>query len=132
MASTESAKSVSMLAGSDLRTDLFKVVRITAANTVDLVTDPIQTAIGLVGEAVNIGETVPVVLLSGRIKVLAGAAISVGELLIADATSRVVGIADIDTLGVNEMAIGVALEDAAAAGDVIEMLGMPITSAASA
>lgn len=132
MASTESAKSVSMLAGSDLTGDLYKVVRITADNTADLATTAIQTSVGIVGEEVTIGRVFPVVLLSGRVKVLAGAAITVGELLIVDATSRVLGVADIDTLGVNEMAIGVALQAAGAAGEIIEMLGMPITSAASA
>lgn len=128
MSSSESVRAVSLIAGSDFTGDLNKVVQISAANTVDLATAATQTAIGIVGEEVTLGVVTPVVLLQGRVKVLAGGTITVGQLLQVDATSRVVGVADINALGLNTMAIGVALT-AGVVGDVIECFGMPISSA---
>lgn len=128
MAGSESNRQLSLIAGSDFTGDLHKVVEVTAANTVDVVGATTDVVVGTIAEEVLIGVAVPITLLQGRVKVRAGAAITVGHLIVPAADGEVTGVASLAAIPVDSMAIGVALEAAGAAGDIIEMLAMPIAS----
>jgi hypothetical protein len=128
MASFESAESISLLAGSDFTGDLYKVAEISAANTADVANATTDVVAGIIGEEVTSGKVFPLVLLKGRVKVRAGAAITVGQLIVPAADGEVTGVADLTAIPVDSMAIGIALTAAAAAGDIFEMLAMPIAA----
>ena len=137
MASFEAAKAVNLIAGEDLRGDLHEVLKIEDDANVGKVikaTGLTDTIVGILGEeprtdATTDGETVPVVLLEGIVKVKAGATITAGQLVTVDAGTpgRVAGVADQAALVADGMAIGIALESAVD-GDIFEMLAMPLTS----
>ena len=138
MSSTENTKSVNLIAGEDLRGDLYealtiendggvgKVIKATATN---------QVIVGVLGEeprsdATTDGENVPVVLLQGVILCKAGAAITASDLVILDATAGRVasGGANVGALAADVFCIGTALESAVD-GDVFRVLAQPISSA---
>ena len=138
--SYESTKAVNMIAGEDLRGDVFEILQIENDGGVGKVikaTAVTQTVIGVLGEeprsdATTDGETVPVVLLQGIVMMKAGAAITAGQLIVPDVTAgRVAGVANVGALAVDSMAIGVALESAAD-GDIFRVLAMPIAAPHSA
>lgn len=142
MASTQNVKTVNLIAGEDLRdafgsilyveddSDVGKVIKTTAVT---------QSPVGVLAEnpnpdATTDGLTVPVALFGGGgvFKVLAGGAVTAGELLVADTTAgRVIGVADQDTLAANATAIGIALESAVD-GDIFEMVAQVMTSSVGA
>ena len=128
MASFESGKSISVIAGSDFTGDIYKLAEISAANTVDVVNATTDHVAGVIGEEVLAGETCPLVLLQGRVKVTAGAAISVGDILVPTAAGLVTGVASRAAIPVDSMGVGIALQAAVASGDIIEMLAMPIAA----
>ena len=122
MAVKEANRQISFLAGSDFTGDLHKLCEISAANTVDVVNATTDHPVGVIAEEVLAGVEVPVTMLEGRVKVLAGAAITVGQLLVPDAAGAVTGVADLASIPVDSMAVGVAITAAAGAGEIIEML----------
>lgn len=135
----ENAKAINMIAGEDLRGDLYealtiendggkgKVIKATAVN---------QVIVGVLGEEPRTdkttdGENVPVVLLDGIIKVKAGGNVTAGNLAKIDtgAPGRVVNAgATIAALAADEFACGIFL-DSGADGDIVRLLAMPLTSA---
>jgi len=134
--SYESTMAVNMIAGEDLRGDVFEILQIENDGGVGKVikaTAVTNTVIGVLGEeprsdATTDGETVPVVLLQGKVMMKAGAAITAGQLIVPDVTAgRVAGVANVGALAVDSMAIGIALESAAD-GDIFEVLAMPIAA----
>lgn len=136
MASAQSTRAVSMIAGEDLRGDLFELLQVendAGVGKVIKTTAVTNTPIGVLGEnpdaeATTDGETVPVVLLQGIVKVKAGGAVTAGNLLVPDVTpGRVIGVAGVGGLAIDSMAIGVALESAVD-GDVFSMLAMSIAA----
>lgn len=134
--SYESTKAVNLIAGEDLRGDVFetltlendagvaKVIKTTAATDV---------IIGVLAEeprkdATTDGETVPVVLVGagGRVMMKAAGAITAGQIIVPSTTAgAVAGVANIAALVANQMGVGYALETAAA-GDIFEVLVMPV------
>lgn len=139
MASYQNVKAVNLIAGEDLRSDVYEVLQMENDGGVAKVikaTAVTDTIVGILAEnpdpdASTDGKAVPVVLLAagGVAKVKAGAAITAGQLVVADATAgRVAGVNDIAALVANSMAIGVALQSAAD-GDIFEVLLQPMTSA---
>ena len=76
----------------------------------------------------------PVAIIGGGgiLKIKAGGAITAGQLVVPSATAgRVDGVADIGSLADDQMAIGVALEDAAD-GDIFSVLAQTIAAPHSA
>lgn len=140
MSATQAVKTVNLIAGEDLRngfgllvtvendSDVGKVIKTTA------VTD---TPVGIIAENPRSdistdGYGVPVVLLQGVVKMVAGAAITAGQLIVPDTTAgRVAGVTGVGALTVDSMAVGVALESAAD-GEFVEVLAMPIAAPHSA
>ncbi len=140
MASVQATKAVNMIAGEDLRGDVFEILQIEDDSNVGKVikaTAVANTVIGILAEdpdgtATTDGETVPVVLLQGIVKVKAGATITAGQLIVPDTTAgRVAGVANAAALAADSMAIGVALQSAVD-GDIFEMLAMSIAAPHSA
>lgn len=136
MASAQSTRAVSMIAGEDLRGDLFELLQVendAGVGKVIKTTAVTNTPIGVLGEnpdaaATTDGETVPVVMLQGIVKVKAGGAVTAGNLLVPDVTpGRVIGVAGVGALAIDSMAIGVALASAVD-GDVFSMLAMSIAA----
>ena len=135
MALYESAKAVNVIAGEDLRGDLYEVLQIENDGGVGKAikaTAVGDTIVGVLGEDPNSGITtdglaVPVVLLKGVIKVKSGGTVTAGGLVIVDTGTpgRVVTVADAASLAEDSMAIGIALETVAD-GEIFSMLAMPI------
>ena len=133
MASSNASMGVPLIAGAAFTAaDFGKLVKISAARTVTLVSALTDTVAGVLAQApAASGESVTIAQLQGIIKVQAGATITVGHILIPATDGQVTGVATIDALGANIMGIGIALEGGAD-GEIIEALAMPLTSAASA
>lgn len=138
MASSQNTKAVNLIAGQDLRGELYALLQIENDSGVGKViktTGVTNSPIGILAEnprsdATTDGETVPVVLISagGVGKLRAGAAITAGQLIVPDSTAgRVAGVANVGALAADSMAIGVALESAAD-GDIFEVLLGPIAA----
>lgn len=136
MSSAQSTVAVNMIAGQDLRGDLYEILQVEDDSGVGKVikaTAVTQVVVGILGEeprtdATTDGESVPVVLLQGIVKVKAGGTVTAGDIVVPDVTAgRVIGVADIATLVADSFALGIALQTAAD-GDIFEMLALPMTS----
>lgn len=98
----------------------FTVVKLSADTGVVAAAAVSDFSLGVSGDiAAASGERCDVIM-SGIANVLAGAAITRGALLTVDSSGRVVTAAP--SAGVNNRIIGIALEAAGAANDVIRML----------
>ena len=136
MAVYESCTVVTMTAGGDLRSDIYKSLQLNSAGRVVLTDAVTDVIIGYLAEnprsdIVTTGIDVPVVIVGGggRMKARAAAAVTRGHLIVPSAVSgkegQVQGIANIAALVANQMAVGYALETAAE-DQVFEVLGMTI------
>jgi GNAT superfamily N-acetyltransferase len=98
----------------------YRIVRITSADNVEQAAAVSHTLIGVNSDlAIASGERVEV-MTHGIAYVEAGAAVAVGVFVSTDSQGR--GIAAAPAAGANQRVIGVALEAASAAGDVIRVL----------
>lgn len=103
----------------------YTIVKFSAAETVVAAAAVSDLLIGVSHDiAAASGERVDVAL-DGVAYVVAGAAVALGAQLTSDASGRAVTAAP--AAGTNNRVIGVALEAAAAAGDVIRVLLSPST-----
>ncbi len=136
MATYESARAVNLIAGEDLRSDVYEILKVEEDNGVGKVikaTGVTDTVVGVLGEnprtdVTTDGLTVPVVLLEGIVKLKSGGTVTAGGLVVPDTTAgRVVTVANVGALADNSMAIGVALETVAD-GEIFSMLAMPIAA----
>ena len=136
MAQHQAIKHVTLEAGEDLNDSQFEAVTINANGQVvkaDAVTEVIfgflvqNTGKTEVGDAV----TVAVVTGGGIAKAKASAAIVAGHLIIPTVTDgKVAGVANTAALAANQVAVGVALEAAAGANEIIPVLLQPIAKSA--
>ena len=134
MANYQSCKTVSLVAGEDLRGDLYEALTVNALGRAIKTTDATSHIVGALAEEPASGRdttglTVPVAVIGGGgiLKMKAGAAITAGQIVIPHATAgRVAGVNSIAALAATQMAIGVALE-AAADGDIFSVLAQTIT-----
>lgn len=103
-------------ASADLSAHQFKIVTIDGTPELALAG---ATELGFVLQdkpnAAGVGGTI---LLAGKGKVIIGAAVAAGDWLVADAAG--LAIPAVTATGVNDEIIGMALEDGAASGDLIE------------
>lgn len=98
----------------------FRAVKFSAADTVIQAAAASDASIGICSEVGPAsGERCDIVLI-GIANAEAGAAISGGALLTSDATGRVIAAAP--AAGANARVIGLALDAAVAAGDIIRVL----------
>lgn len=101
----------------------FRLVKFSAAETVVLAAAATDSIIGVCNEvAPAINERCDIVV-EGIAFVEAGAAVALGTPVTADASGR--GVTAAPAAGVNNRVIGLAMEAASAAGDVIRVLLSP-------
>ncbi len=101
----------------------YRLVRFSAADTVVQAAAATESIFGVNSDLTIVsGERVEV-MTDGIAFVEAGAAVTIGALITADASGR--GVAAAPAAGVNNRVIGVALDAASAAGDVIRVLLSP-------
>lgn len=140
MAAYESVTIVNLIAGEDLRGDVYELLYVENDSGVGKViktTAVTQTPIGVLAEnpsadASTDGVTVPVALLQGVVLMKAGAAITAGYIVVPDTTTgRVAGVANSGALAADSMGVGIALVTAAD-GDIFPVLAMPIAAPHSA
>ncbi|MEE8609005.1 MAG: hypothetical protein V3S55_15480 [Nitrospiraceae bacterium] len=140
MASAQSTVAVNMIAGEDLRGDLFEILQVEDDGGIGKVikaTAVTQVVVGVLAEEPRTdittdGETVPVALLQGIVKLKAGGTVTAGDLVVPDSTpGRVVTVATIAAMAIDSFALGIALKTAAD-GEIFEMLAFPMTSATDA
>lgn len=141
MASFNNVKADTFIADSSILTgDIYRLVKITGANTIGRNVLAVNTPIGVLAEDPApsgaagaaqdpILQALPVDLLGGggRFKVKAGGTITVGQLLISDTAGRVLGVANQAALAADVTAVGVAVT-AGAINEIIEMMGQVMTS----
>ena len=140
MASNQCTVAVNLIAGQDLRGDIYELLRIEndgGTGKVVKTTAVTNTAIGVLGEnpyseESTDGKTVSVVLLQGVVAMKAGGSITAGQLIVPTTTAgRVRGVANVGALAADSMAVGVALESVVD-GDIFNVLAMPIAAPHSA
>lgn len=142
MSGYQNAKAVNLIAGEDLRGDLYEILKFEDDSDVAKVikaTAVTDTVIGVLAEeprtdATTDGEVVPVAIIGGGgvLQMKCGATVTAGQLVVPDTTAgRIAGVANAGALAVDSMAIGVALTSGVD-GDVIDVLAMPIGAPHSA
>ena len=140
MASYQNCKTVSLVAGEDLRGDYAAALKVNSSGRVVKTTDTTDIVVGVLAEeprsdATTAGETVPVAVIGGGgvLKMKAALALLAGHVVVPSSITagRVTAMADIDDLAENQMAVGVALEGAVA-GDIFEVLAQTIAGPHSA
>lgn len=138
MAVATDVKTVTLTAGEDLRGDQYEILTIENDSDVGKVIKAsavTNTIVGILAENPDSsvstdGRPVAVTLVAGGGVGLckAGAAVTAGQLAIADATAgRIAGAASQAALAADAVAIGVILESGAD-GDVVPVLLQPMTS----
>ncbi len=140
MASFESARAVNMIAGEDLRSDVYELLQIEDDSGVGKVikaTAVTQVVVGILGEnprtdLTTDGLSVPVVMLEGIVKVKAGGTVTAGDVVVVDGGTpgRAVTVADIAAMVADSMGIGIAMETVAD-GEIFSMLAMPFSVGAT-
>lgn len=98
----------------------FRLVKFSTTETVVLAAAATDFLLGVANEAGAASGERQDVVLSGIAFVEAGAAFSLGALITSDASGR--GIVAAPSAGTNNRVVGLALEAAAAAGDVVRVL----------
>lgn len=101
----------------------YRIVKFSAAEIVVAAAAATDSLIGVNSDLTVVGGERVDVLLEGIAFVEAGAAVALGAQLTSDASGRCVTAAP--AAGVNNRVIGIALEAASAAGDVIRVLLSP-------
>lgn len=128
MATTTRVCVETFIANEDFRGGTYKLVKIVRSGTAGRVAQTAAAedqAIGVLWEHIptrdssTVGRAVGVARLSGKLKMIAAGAIQAGQWLIPDASGRVSGTGTRPTLV--GQAVGVALEDASAAGQIIQV-----------
>ncbi len=101
----------------------FRLVKLSAAETVILSAAATDLFIGVANEVAAASGERQDVILNGIAFIEAGAAFALGAYIGSDASGR--GITAAPSAGVNNRVIGIALEAAGAAGDVVRVLVNP-------
>lgn len=101
----------------------YRIVRIASADTVEQAAAVANTMIGVNTDLAIVANERVEVALQGIAFVEAGAAIAIGVLVTTDASGR--GVTAAPAAGVNNRHVGIALDAAVAAGDIIRVLLSP-------
>jgi len=116
MARYESCTGVSLTAGEALA--IGRVVGLDASGTAIYPLDPANGYVGVTAEAAASGDVVSVNVGGGIVMIEAAGAFTAGDELVAGTDGRV----DDTAVAVGDFVVGFALEDAAAAGDIVSVL----------
>lgn len=121
MATSESTLSISKKAAGDLSAKQYLFMKMSADNTVDTCAAITDVAVGVLQNDPSAAGKPATVAVLGTTKVVAGGAIAVGDLVAPTAAGKA------QTAASTQYPRGVALEAAAADGDVIEILLAPVS-----
>lgn len=135
MATYEAIKSVNLYVGEDLSGSLFQAVKIDANGRAVKATAATDVIVGYIGSdpgrtLVAGKDVINVVMVGagGIGKCVTAGAVTAGELVVASTTAgKVSTVADIAALSANQMAVGIALESAAGADSIIQVLNQTIS-----
>jgi len=116
MATNESTISISKKAAGDLSAKQYLFMKMSADNTVDTCAAVTDVAVGVLQNDPSAAGKPATVAVLGTTKVVAGAAIAVGARVAPTAAGKA------QTSVATQYARGIALEAAAADGDIIEIL----------
>lgn len=118
MASYDNCGVISAVAGADLSAALYKFGVWNASQQVVVASSAQGQVDGIIGEAVTSGQVTQLIKPDGGItKVMAGAAITAGAKVASDASGRAITYVE----AVNNLCQGIAIDAAAAAGDIIRI-----------
>ena len=113
----------SLIAGTDLRTKQYYIVRLAQPATtpygVELGSSSIHVALGVLQNDPNMSETA-VIRMEGTTKMVVKAAVRTGSPI--SVASDGIGSPTGEKIGAGSFVIGIALEDASSNGDIIEVL----------
>lgn len=115
MAFENKGKTISRVAGADLRTSQYCFVELNSSGQIVLAGDG-EDAIGILQDAPNTGEVAEVMVGAGISKVKAGAVASVGNYVASDSTGRAVSPVT------GDRRLGQFLEAPGAADEIVTML----------
>lgn len=121
MATSESTLSISKKAAGDLSAKQYLFMKMSADNTVDTCAAITDIAVGVLQNDPSAAGKPATVAVMGTTKVVAGAAIAVGAAVAPTAAGKA------QTAVGTQYPRGIALEAAAADGDVIEILLAPMS-----
>jgi len=108
-------ETISLPAAADLSACQYHLMRITSTGTVNIASSPLNgSAIGVLTNKPTAAGRFATIAFSGKGKVVAGAAVAIGNMLMCDASGRAVPV----TSAAN-MVIGRALSAAANTGEII-------------
>jgi hypothetical protein len=117
MSYEESLKCISLPASADLSASQYKLVDVASDGEIAIITSKGAKFAGVLQDAPDAVGRVGAVGIDGVTKVRAGAAVTAGANVIGDATARVIA-----TDATDQFVLGLALETATAADDVIAVL----------
>lgn len=136
MSTYESGVMETFHAGVDLSDSLHAALSINATGRCVLATavsGPIIGHLAMSPEQGVVGEPISVAMIAGggKMKARAGAAVTRGHLLVADAAGadsagRLVGVNGLTNIPANRMSCGIALEAATADGDYFQYAALPL------
>ena len=133
MASTENSKNINFSQGADLSSDTGqnRALKLDANGRVVLTAAATDIMVGMIGEEsadAVIGSGISMVTLVGKVKMIAAAAISIGDVIVPAAAGQVNGVANIGALAADSMGVGIALTAAGAQGDILQVFAMTIAA----
>ena len=126
MASHDGTKAVTLVAAAN--TTIGTCIEINSSGLASVANATTDVIVGIAGETVSAGDSIPVVLLQGIVEVTAGAGgLTAGNLCTPDASGTVTAVASLAAIPADSMCVGVAV-DTAAAGDTFRMLAQPLAA----
>lgn len=136
MAFEEQVVQISIPAGADLSAIQFQGVKLNSTGQAIVVASAQEVFIGFLQNKPDAAGKAALVAVAGRAKVKAGAAVTIGDVLEADSTGRVIKAtaltlneASPNTLNNWPAACGIAMSAAGAAGDIIDaLIQLPISA----
>lgn len=123
MATTDALTTITLTAGADLSSDQYKIVQLSAANTVTLATATTQAVIGVLVNAPGSGEAAQVAI-QGVTKVIAGGAVGATDLVTTNGAGKAASATQADADGSDAFAkcFGICLEGTSSADEYIRVL----------
>ena len=123
MATVDSLTTITLTAGADLSGDQYKLVQLSATNTVTLASAVTQAVIGVLVNAPASGEAAEVAI-EGVVKVIAGGSVGATDFVTTNSSGLAASATQADADGTDGFAkcIGICLEGTSTANEYIRVL----------
>jgi Uncharacterized conserved protein (DUF2190) len=116
MAAEVPGLTITLEAAADLSAAQYKFVKVTAANTVNVTTATTDKAVGVLQNKPAAAARAATVMVNGVTKMVAGAAVTAGALVMSNASAQAV------TATATNQALGIALSSVSNAGEIVTVL----------